>query len=253
MRRSRYAAIVANYANQEAPKAVPVPERCEFVNSDDRPLLSHSQDALAVGDVTILVAETKPRDESTPTFVVEKEEVKNVTFEIQISDPTTREFVYSGIVKCGGSVVTEDGDFIVSDAERPHGNIFTVGQLKFAYEAAGITRKRKHVKVSIKNATTGETAKKAEFSAPEIMLCDSPVLSGTPFHRPAETRRKPTYGSDGSRKKTVDAPDAGYCQICGERYENKEQHRAAPGHRERAEAQELWQQFDDFAKEINFM
>lgn len=249
MRRSRYAAVVARCA-QAAETPVSMPVRSEFMNSDERQLLSHSEPKISVGDLDLLVF-SRATDDHPITFSVEKEEVKFATFELQISDPTTREFVCEGITRYGGSVVTEDGDFIVSDSEKPHGNVLAIEQLKFAYNAAGIRRKRRTLKVAIRDASTGATVKKSEFVSPEIMFCSSPILSGTPFRRPTENRQKPVYGSDGSRKKIVDAPDSGYCQICGERYDNKDEHRETPSHRERVESEDLWSQFDEFARGID--
>ena len=253
--RSRYAALVANIVNPKRSAEIQfdVPEPIEFENLDNRVMLSHSDSGVDVGGIKVVIPDQRESSEEDVTFVVEREEVKNTSFEIRVSDPLTREFIYHGIVACGGSVVTEDADFVVSDSEEPHGNVFCVNQLKFAYQVARISRKTRTLNVAIVDKRNGEKLKKSQFPKPEILMCGAPVISGSPFHRPKETRKVHVYGSDASRRKIMDAPDSGYCQICGVKYTDKCEHRESESHKAKAESPELWAQFDDFVKDIYFI
>lgn len=254
--RSRGTALFAMVASQSAERnrqecSLPSIEERDFVNPEPGQMWNHHSGQVLLTDIPVSVTSFPEENPSCDSLFISREDMKGATFAICVEDQTTFEFVKSGILKCGGIVVTENADFVVSDSETAHGNILNIDQLRFAFQAAGIRRKPQTVKISIRDVKTGEKWKKATLEMPEIVLCDSSVLNGSPFRRPKckKTAENPVE-TDGARKNTRDAPDSGYCQICGERYADKDEHRASPIHIENQAKPGLWDAFDAFAREI---
>lgn len=254
--RSRGTALFAKVVSQSAERnrrECPLPsiEERDFVNPEPGQMWDHRSGQVFLADIPVSVTSFAEEGATNDSLFISREDMKGVRFAISIEDPPTFEFVKSGILKCGGFIDNENPDFIVSDSEKSHENFLNIDQLRFAFQAAGIHRKPLNIKVAICDARTGEKLKKASIEMPEIVLCDSSVLNGSPFRRPKCQRTAGnTFETDGARKNARDAPESGYCQICGERYTDKDEHRASPTHVENQAKPGLWDEFDAFAREM---